>query len=32
MTMSVIEWVAMGLVALATVGFLVWVTVLTLKR
>ena len=30
--MSVIEWVAMGLVAVATVSFLVWVAVLTLKR
>ena len=32
MTMSVIEWVAMGVIAVATVGFLVWVAVLTLKR
>ena len=32
MTMSVIEWVAMGVIAVSTVGFLVWVAVLTLKR
>jgi hypothetical protein len=32
MTMSMIEWVAMGVVAVATVGFLVWVALLTLKR
>jgi hypothetical protein len=32
MAMSLIEWVAMGVMALATVGFLVWVAVLTLKR
>jgi hypothetical protein len=30
--MSLIEWVAMGVLAVATVGFLVWVAVLTLKR
>jgi hypothetical protein len=30
--MSLIEWVAMGVLAVATVGFLVWVAVLTFKR
>jgi hypothetical protein len=32
MTMSVIEWVAMGVMAVATVGFLIWVALLTFKR
>jgi hypothetical protein len=30
--MSMIEWVAMGVLVVATVGFLVWVALLTLKR
>jgi hypothetical protein len=30
--MSVIEWVAMGVIAVSSVGFLVWVALLTFKR